>query len=579
MGFITPGIRYVFDKKRKGRNDKAFNFSVHANENKNFNRRFPNNLYFRYYKNIHKLYAGILKTLKGIDEQFGHDELNLLRTKVEKYITFVHELEIFVGAKNLYPLNKQEAINLLRIIIQMQGNDLFRRSNESVLLSKAPPLEATLNRQLDLIEGGCILFNKYLNKQLTVDLKTKNYYGNNNETDFSKTTLCKVEDDVHSSIFDELLSNKKRNITDLPDNLLVKILSYSNNINNVSLTCKYFHNFVLSHLEFISYEILTTRYVHRYKLNGYNEEVGLEGFSDEHHHVNSHTLKIDNSKMNGQSLTSRQLISSGFKQNVNRHYTSTRYRDPDNLTIISSHGFETPYLTYEIYKSLHIDHVIPASAWLDLEEKYNKEISQLNNEGSSSHILDKKIFEELWNELPINVPYMDISNPLNLMLIKNEAYVDKLRIIIDLMLLKTRFRNKLEEILMFVVALTVKIEENIFDNSTESLIPVQIIKDYAIYYTTQNMLENDDTASCDQTDEEIWEGIRFKNPLFYVLLRQSANEELETALCPLFLHDEIKDNVGFWMDLKKMNQEELIEQLINDFDISPASHILNMLVF
>lgn len=582
MGFITPGVNYVFNKKRIGKNNKATNNSIHPNENRDFNKRYPHHLHMRDISDVHMLYQKILSILTNKDAKFK-DNLSLLRSNIERYVILVHELEITVKIKNVFPLPKEEAMNLLKTIIKIQGRQLLHGVQKNMSSYETPPLEATFNKQLNLIDGGCILFNKYLNKQLTIELKNPDYYKNIYDNDYTRPDFFKTEEDVQNSILSDMLNSERIKLVDLPGEILVKILSASNNIDNIALTCKFFQRFVLTHKQFISYEFIVNKYVHRYKL-GLDSNSGYTlPISDEHHHSNSHRLKV--SEIESLKVQNDNYLgSSDFREDVNGNYSLTRYRDPDTLTVLSSHAFETPYLTYQIYKSLGVDHVIPPSAWPDLQEKYNDELAKLSDDtcGDVSRKVEKKEFIKLWNELPIDCPYLDVNNPEDIEYLKSEAYVDKLRVIVDLMISKTRFKNNIEDLFHLIVSLVVKIEENVVNGVEHSIIPPQLLKNYAAYYMLEQLIESDPSTMEDGdevSNENLWGRLHFKSPSFYILLKSSANEELEDLLCPLFFGDHLKEDTNFWMGLKVRNEIELIEELINDQGTSPSTYILNMLAF
>lgn len=583
MGFITPGINYVFNKKRIGKNNKACNNSIYVNENRDFNKRFPYHLHMGDISNVNTLYGKIMHTLGNRDNKFKNN-LSLLRSYIERYILLIHDLEISINIKNVFPLEKQDAIALLKTITKIQGRELLQRVQQSISSYEAPPLEATFDQQLNLINGGCILFNKYLNKQLTIELKSSDHFKNIYESEYVRSVSVKTEGEAQNNILTQLLNSEKIKLINLPDEILVKILSASNNINNISLACKFFHKFVLTHKEFISYEFIVTKFVHRYKLNfEYQVDSGLQ-MSDEHHHSNSHRLRVSDIE---RSQIQNEVYSGSldFRQDIQGEYSLTRYRDPDLLTVISSHAFETPYLTYQIYKSLGIDHVIPPSAWPDLEEKYNDELAKFTDENveNAPKKIDKKQFSKFWNELPIDAPYFDVINPNDIDCLKSEACVDKLRILIDLIVSKTRFRNSLEDLFFLIVSLVVKIEENAVNDVEHSIIPPQLLKNYAIFYMRELMIERDPSYMQEEENEEIkqnlWADVQFKNPNFYILLKSSANEELENLLCSPFYGDHLKDDTNFWMGLKSRNEIELIEELINERNTAPSTYILNMLAF
>lgn len=563
MGFITPGIHYVFDKKRKGRNNKFYNNNIHANESRDFIRRYPNNLYLRELSDIRRLYIEIKDDLRRGDKKFKNG-LSLLRSKLEKYILLLHELENLLNVKNTFPLSKIQAIELLKKIIKIQGRTILENIQTNI---QNPLLEASLDKQFNLIDGGCILFNKFLNKELTIDLKKPQFYSINNE---NRKIFYKNEEDVQNNILSHMFERKTIKIIDLPDEILVKILSLSNNISNISLSCKFFNNFVLQHMEFISFEFIISKYVHKYKLK-FNSQPN--NMTDENHHLNSLTLKLSDNENN------LRFRINDFKEDIYGNFSLTRYKDPDYLTVISSHAFETPYMTYQIYQSLNIDHVMPPSAWLDLEEKYNLELNKLDEDLNVKKI-NKEQFKDFWNEYTIKVPYLDESNPGNINYIKNGAYVDKLRIIIDLMISKTRFSNSIEDLFYFLVSLINAIEHDKIVESSESIIPINLLKSYGIFYRKQQILESQNVINeILENDNKIWESISFSNPLFYILLKHSADEEIEDFLCPLFYGTHLKENSNFWMTLKNKREIELIEELINENDTSPSTYILNSLAF
>lgn len=563
MGFITPGIHYVFDKKRKGRNNKFYNNNIHANESHDFIRRYPKNLYLREISDIRRLYTEIKDDLRRGDKKFKNG-LSLLRSKIEKYILLLHELENLLNVKTEFPLSKNKAIELLKKIINIQGRMILENIQSNIT---SLPLEASLDKQFNLIDGGCILFNKFLNNELTVDLRKNKFYSINKE---NQKVFYRSEADVQKNILSHMFKGKEIKIIDLPDEILVKILSLSNNISNISLSCKFFNKFVLQHMEFISYEFIISKYVHKYKLKFSSQPNNM---TDENHHQNSLTIKLSDNENN------LKFKINDFKEDIHGKFSLTRYKDPDFLNVISSHAFETPYMTYQIYQSLNIDHVMPPSAWLDLEERYNSELNELKEEVNTKKI-DKEKFKEFWNEYTIKVPYLDENNPSNINYIKNGAYVDKLRIIIDLMISKTRFSNNIEDLFYFLVSLVIGIEHDKIVESSESILPINLLKSYAIFYRKQQILESQNVIEgILDDDNKIWESISFSNPLFYILLKQSADEEIEEFLCPLFYGTHLKENSNFWMTLKNKREIELIEELINEKDTSPSTYILNSLAF
>lgn len=564
MGFINPGIRYVFDKNRKGRKNKAFNNTVYANENKNFNRRYPNNLYMRYVHKINQLYYKIRDVIRSKFKVITANKFNDFRLLLEKYILLVHQLEIFINVKNLYPIKKELAIKLLRIIIKIQAEEKLYKVFHDVDFGKIPQLETVLNKQFQIIEGGGILLNSFCENKLTVELKDRTYYGPNDETDFSKNKLLYVETMPKGA-----KRKKIRNITQLPDDILVKILTYSHNVDNMALTSKFFNNFVLSHKEFISYELIESKYVHRYRLK---QTADIDVIMDEDHiqHQNSHKYTLDEGFVEEYS-SMREMILSDFKFTEDEKYISVRYRNSNVLTVISAGAFETPYLTYDNYKSLQIDRVIPASSWPDMEEQYQDALAKYEDT-----YIAKSVFNDFWNELSIGMPFINKQNPLNLSQIKNGTYVDKFCILLDLMVNKTRFTNSLEDIIAFLVALSVKIEESVLENEG-SILPSQILKDYCIFYMRQLKKsgdEDDSEAEMDDSDEMVWEKIQFNSPSLYAFLKLQANEELEELLCPRFYHKNIANAVSFWMGLKQQQNDDLIEEIINEVGISPTLNIL-----
>lgn len=570
MGFINPGIRYVFDKNRKGRKNKAFNNTIYANENKNFNRRYPNNLYMRYIHKINQLYYKIRDVIRSKFKLIAANKFNDFRQLLEKYILLVHQLEIFINVKNLYPIKKELALKMLKIIMKIQADEKYILVNDNLKSGIIPQLETVFDNQFQIIEGGGILLNSFFEKQLLIELKEQEEYGINNETDFSKKSLLKTDDAR------KMRSKRKKikSITQLPDDILVKILTYSHNVNNMALTSHFFHSFVLSHKEFISYELIESKYVHRYKLKP-TTEIDITMENDLQHLENSHKFSLEDGYTEEYSSL-KEMILSDFKFTDNEKFISTRYRDADVLTVISSGSFETPYFTYENYKSLKIDRVIPPSSWPDMEEQYNDARNK-----SGDNMIDKAIFEDFWNELCITMPFINKSNPSSLIQIKNEDYVDKLRIILDLMVNKTRFVNKLEDIVTFLVALVVKIEESILDHEG-SILPPQMVKDYCVFYMNQLKKggdEDDENTDIhmDESDDTIWKKIQFKNPYLYSMLKHHANEELEDLLSPRFYHENISNNYPFWLGLKRMKGDDLIEELINEFGTTPSLDILTTL--
>ncbi|TID12953.1 hypothetical protein CANINC_005052 [Pichia inconspicua] len=465
--------------------------------------------------------------------------------------------------KNLYPIRKELAINLLRIIIKIQAEEKIQKVIDEIELGKIPQLETVLDKQLHIIEGGGVLLNLFHNNQLTVELKERVEYGSNSEIDFSRKELLN-----HTKPKTTKRKRIKR-ITQLPDEILVKVLTYSQNINNMALSCKFFNNFVLSHKEFISYELIESKYVHRYKLKQV-ADIDLIMEDDHTQYQNSHKFAIDDGIDEGY-ISLREMILSDYKFTEDEKYTSARYRNTDILTVISAGAFETPYLTYENYKSLQIDRVIPSSSWPDMEEQYEDALSRYGE----THI-EKSVFNDFWNELSVGMPYINNQNPLNLSQIKDGTYVDKFRILLDLMVNRTRFTNNLEDIIAFLVALTVKIEESIMEHEG-SILPPQILKDYCIFYMRQLKKsgdEDDSEAELDDSDEMVWEKVQLKSPYLYVFLKHQANEELEELLCPRFYYESIADVASFWIGLKQQQGDDLIEEIINEVGISPTLNIL-----
>ncbi|KAG0684518.1 hypothetical protein C6P40_002698 [Pichia californica] len=566
MGFITPGVHYVFDKKRIGRQSKAYNNTVYANENKNFINRYPNNLRLRDLSDIKTLYYEITLAFMHADRDFMFT-LNLIRSKLQRYLRLLDKVEHLIKIKEK-TMTKEEALRLLATITLIQGRQVEMECETHL---DQPPLQATLTKHLELFDGGCILLNKYYNNQLTVDFENYDNY----EMEYSEQIpYIKKEEEEEDEKKLNLFEQKEYKITDLGDDVLVKILSMSNNVTNISLSCKFFYHFVLQHKEFISYEMVISLYVRRYKLKFDLQQPS--NMTDEHHHLNSHTLKVS-SIFN----TDNNPMNSDFNEDSTGNYILTRYRDPDVLTVISSSVFSTSYMTYQIYKSLQVDHVIPSDAWPDLKERYENELNSVSDSGR----LSKGVFKQFWNEYPIPVPYLDPENPSNINYFESATYVDKLRIVIDLMISKTRFSNNIEDLFYFIVSLLVVLEYNKYVDDSTCIVPTGLLKNYAIYYMrqneleTENRLEDDDGNTIQTNDEELWSKIKFKNPLFYILLKRSASDELEEFLCPLFYGDHLKENNNFWVTLKDKNEGELIEEMINVHNTSPSMYIMNILAF
>ncbi|AWU73448.1 uncharacterized protein C5L36_0A00600 [Pichia kudriavzevii] len=595
MGFLVPGVRFIHDKKRKGRQNKPCSNLVYTNENKIFNRRYPNELFLQHTDKLARIYRGFIrmsKSTRNVNGIVKFKNLEYFRRRLEEYIILVQELENFSHEKFRLPIPKSDAIDLLRKIITMQGMDLLERVNENMKNHKVPPLEARLSRNLELIEGGCILFNKFLSHGLTVEIKKKEsitpvlsdqVQKSKKIQELNKRQFTNKRQDPKVNLFDELLYSQRK-ITELPDEILVKIISYSNNVNNISMVSKFFHNFIMSHLEFISFEVIANKYTHRYKLT--KDTDGGDPYSnDEHHLLNSHNIKVHEAEYS--EMETRALISSDFKRDVNGNFILTRYKDKNNLIVLSSGVFDTPFLTYQIYKSLKVDHVIPVSAWQDLQERYNTELSKL---AKPTDRISKMAFQQFWNETAINMPYMNQFNPGSLEMIKNGTYVDKLRIILDLMVSKTRFTNDLEDILFFITSLIVQVESDQVDDAMDScIVPFDILKQYSIYHLRQNRSEtegedqrqeanevgNDNNANR-RSDDEYWNELTLKNPYFYAYLKNTANEELEYEFCRVFYRSGIENNVQFWTGLKNMGEMDLIEELI-ERNIAPSPFILTLL--
>lgn len=573
MGFITPGINYVYNRKRVGRNNKSMNIFVHPNENRDFNERYPNNLQYRKIHDARKMCRKIFEFIQLVGT--GRSELvNPLRYKIERYIILVNDVENSANLKDIFPIRKDDAIRLLKNLIKYQGKSLLEKIQECMDTFETPPLEAVLSPQMELMEGGCILLNKYLNRELTISIKKpykhRKYLPIESAAgEGKKPFVIKLEDEQSESILNTPIQQKKiTNITELPDEILVKILSQSHNIDNITLTCKFFYDFVLTHMKFISYEFIVTKFVHRYKLRK-DKYIQADDLTDEHYHLNSHSLKV--SELELVNTEGDGNVEMEFHEDVSGNYSLTRYRDPDILTVLSSHAFETTYMTYSIYKLLNVDHIIPPEAWPEFKEKYDAEYSKLEEFGAASKI-EKSEFVEFWKKHPVDVPYLDLENPRNIDNVKAESYMDKLRIVLDLMVLKTIFTCTLENLFYFITSLVINIEDG-----SKSSIPIKLLKNYALFYLRNNNENENEEGELD--DDQLWRTLKFKNPSFYILLKRSSSEEFEELLCPLFYGEHIQDNMGFWMGLKSQNEVELIEELINEKNISPSTYILNRLAF
>lgn len=577
MGFITPGVAHVSAKKRKGRHNRPFNTFIYPNENRKFASHYPKNLCFRHITNIkahwEKKIMGFVRV-----KNFNFSLLSDIRYEVEKYIKSACRIESLLNITDMCPVTKEDATVLRNEVCKLEYSHLLYLKNTK----KPVVLESSFDKHFNLIKGGCILLNKN---------KYKKKHHNKSISDFKAEAKLEIES---AKTFTIPVKIEPVTIKDLPDDLLVKIFAESNNISNIMVSCKYFHNFILNHTPFISHQYILSRYTYKFKLNIESSNKMFEEVNDETHNLNAHTtkisqLKIEEEENENEMLNLSNLIKSDFKEKYNGDYVVTRYRNIDTLTVISTNAFMTPSMSYQIYKSLSVDHMITPSVLPDLIEKLEKEKNKLRN--SEDELLShekgnclrvrKNDLKSFWNEFPINVPYLDPKDPENIEYVKKNAYLDKLRIILDIMVMKTRFNVDIEIFLIFLISLINKVEENLIDEDVISLVPSSLIKKYLIFNLRQKLLSEDSEANANLeqlNDEEMWSKIKFKNPILFILLKNITNEELENLLCSPFIGKHLENDRMFWMTLKNRHETDLIEELIAIDHISPTPSILNLLV-
>ncbi len=590
MGFITPGIRHVFGSKRVTHFDnKSMNNSVHSNENKHFNQRYPR-VMTRAIKDIRGTFDSIKAKLANLKRTGKDPNIDHTRMIIERYIRLVNEVESSVGMKGVTSLPAQDAYRMLKIIINDQAKQLAKELSEAIPKGDYSLLEAQFNRDFELSKGGCILLNTFLMGRTTVD-DDLDVIRKEEDLLLDDEQLQSDHEHGENLVLDVPLADvmeKPKSLHNLPDEVLLNIISHSNNLLNVLATCKFFHGFVLTHKEFISYQILKRKYLLRYPLRAIQKdqiEHAHSNLDDLDHHINSHKQKVEDMKPDDHNMEFiLEVIKGDFDVDMAGKFHPKRYRDPDTMVVILNTIFESRLLTYQVYKLLKSDYALSREDIRDFELAHKEKYDQLGNSTTTQRI-EKSAFESFWKEHPISTPFMDMSNPANIHHILIESYVDKLRILLDLMTLETKFTDKLEDIILFIVSLVARIEEDI-DNEEMSIFSVEILKNYAIFYcklerekeVAGNEVEGTRTGAIPElNDEEIWSGIKLKNHVLYALLRNSTDKNLEDMLCPLFYHDEIADDITFWTGLQKCGEEDLIEELMTI--ITPTPRIINMLAF
>mgnify|MGYP004706535357 CR=1 FL=1 len=607
MGFINPGVTYIYNRKRINEKLPIKN-RIFTNYNKLYNKYYQNSNFTQQLAELNSSYEFIKERV--IKKQNSEWVLDSLIETLKKYILISTEIYMTTGLDDITPLSREDAINMLKDLTKLNAIKLNEKSSKYFKNGIIPNFEAQFNRKFEIVKGGCITLNNFFDKRTFNELPNENFYKQDmyeyeDEDDYIQNIEYKpkMEPKMESNIEPNMEPSmetlqqslykepefeipKPKSLTDLPDDILVKIISYSHNIESISLTSSFFHKFILSHIEFISYQMMIEKFVHTYSLINKNQidehanNTIITEINDEIHHSNSHNMKVsDNREENNNMENIKEIIRNDFKRDINGKFHTQRYRDPDNLVIISLTAFETPFMTYAIYKSLGIDRVLTSSLWPDFEETYSKELEKLNENNQPK--IDKSVFKELWTELPIALPFLNPRNVIDLDYIRTGMYVDKLRIILDLLVLETKFTNELEDIFHFIVSLCVKISEDLIENNGNSIIPVEILKNYGIFYMRQEKLENDETPEEDDfdDDETLWNEISFNNPAFYSILKNKSDIQLENLLCPLFLKDHICNDLNFWEQLHYMEDDELIDEIITKYKISPSSHVLNSLVF
>lgn len=354
----------------------------------------------------------------------------------------------------------------------------------------------------------------------------------------------------------EMPSSNKSILESMPPEILIRILSLTNN-HKVLILSKYFYDFIDTHHSQIVHTFVKLNFTYRFSLFEQHNQQSLALLHDDSdHYAESLSLKYAStaiqlvSHSTPQDLFNKSFITTNSSQKI--LYKSCRYQDSQFFNVITVDAFLLkPYMvgkmaiTFQLLTELKIDFIVEKDNLEEFKKIYQLEVNSLVEKHTLASKLKKKF--------KIHSPFTITRD------IDTEKSFNNLMILTDMILNRTRFHEKVETIIYQLLYLAVK---------SNVIIPIDIIKDYIDYeLKTQheqtynrvnhqaevvvNTLQQNALPEINGDDQQqvptSFESLLFKNPHLYLLIE---NQPEYAMLISHFHGPHLEHDFDFWTVLK-----------------------------
>ena len=173
MGFINPGVTYIYNRKRVNEKLPIKN-RIFTNHNKLYNKYYQNSNFTQQLAELNSSYEFIRERV--IKKQLSEWVLDSLIETLKKYILISTEIFMTTGLDDITPLSREDAINMLKDLTKLNAIKLNEKSSKYFKNGIIPNFEAQFNRKFEIVKGGCITLNNFFDKRTFNELPNENFY-------------------------------------------------------------------------------------------------------------------------------------------------------------------------------------------------------------------------------------------------------------------------------------------------------------------------------------------------------------------------------------------------------------------